>query len=155
MRKYFSGCMGFILLVLLVALAIALAVNQTLDSAGEYERAKGDAESQVITAHGLASLNRAEAALLRSEATLLRAEAFVVRMHSILPYTVLGVMGLFGLSLLALALAVIVRQPASRPVVERQIVFLPGPNTPRRDVWQLMDKGTEIIAIPREKIEHG
>lgn len=120
----------FGLVIILAKTLSELADNQAAETRARaalvYER--GQAESTIIRAQAQARLDSAQAS--------------AITMSAALPWGVLGVLGLLGLALVALAIAIVVMsfnkamQPP--PIVERQILLLPGPETQRRDVWRLM-----------------
>lgn len=101
--------------------AILFLAGQYNQSAAERELAEGRARAMVIEAQGQARLDTATAAAVTSVAML--------------PWGVLAVLGLLGLATIALVALLVIHRPAPH-LIERQIIYLPSPGTPRRIAWQ-------------------
>ena len=132
-----------VLLLICFALGVALvfAAGNFQDSAAARERARGEAQAQIIYAQGQAALDRAEASVIR-------AEALTNQMWAALPWAILGVLGLLGLAVVALAFAVAVRpQPPAQ--IETRIFYLPPPNASRRELWRALEEmNRQTVVIP-------
>jgi hypothetical protein len=124
-----------------IGVALVFAAGSFQDGAAARERARGEAEAQIIYAQG-------QAAMVRAEASVIRAEALTNQMWTALPWAILGVLGLLGLAVVALAFAVAVR-PRPPAQIETRIFYLPPPNASRREIWQALEEmNRQTVVIP-------
>lgn len=131
---------------LILVNSIADRETKRINAQANLAYSRGQAESMIVRAHGIASLDRAEAAAIR-------AEAFTAKMLSMLPYAVLAVLAVLGLAVVALAFVIVSKRAGpgwNQPqIIERQIVYLPPPNMARRDIWRLMSHtGSDAMIVP-------
>jgi len=153
--KELAGGLG---VVLVLTIGLVMATGWTSEKASRLEYAKGQAQALVISAEAQASLSRAEAAMIRAEAVttevmaraeaakmgiLARTEATQLLMMSGIPWAVLFVVSLLGLCVMGLLALAIVRRPvvvhAPPQIIERQIIYLPRPETPRMEILKALD----------------
>lgn len=124
---------------IIVVFGLVIILAKVLSELADSQAAETRARAELVYERG-----QAEATIMRAQgqARLDAAQAGAITMSAALPWGVLGTLGLLGLALSALAMAIVVMsfnkamQPP--PIVERQIILLPGPDTARRDVWRLM-----------------
>jgi hypothetical protein len=137
-----KGCLIPLVVIALLAL-LAFGIGYASDQAGEaaYQQAQG--EALVIRA--------------QAEARLTAATAQAITTAALLPWGVLLVLGVLGMSIVALSAAIVVTRPRQQPpqIIERQILYLPPPGQPRRDTWQALsaEKFISLECIQKNKNE--
>jgi hypothetical protein len=132
---------GLLLICFALGVALVFAAGNFQDSVANRERARGEAQAQVLYAQGQASLNRAEAAVIRAEAT-------TATMYAALPWAVLAVLGLLGLAVVSLAF-VIVARPRQPERIETHILYLPPPHVSRQEIWRALEEmNRQTVVIP-------
>ena len=145
MKQQATGCTVAIIICLTLAAVIYLAAGWASDKAADYERARGDAQAQMVYAQGQAALNRAEAraietqASAQAQATMINALAATA--HIGLAWGVLALVLCAGAGLFVLALAIINRPYQAAPaatIIERHVYYLPAPGQSRREMWQVL-----------------
>ncbi len=103
----------------------AQAERERAEAEAEVTRAQAEAEAKRIAAQGQARLDSAQAAIITTAANT---QATIAKMQAGLPWAILGVLGILGLAIVALAFTVVARSVTSPPpqqIVERQIFLLP------------------------------
>lgn len=146
----------FILLAICIALAVLLvaAMGWASDRAAKAQLAEGQARALVIEARADYQERVAQA---NSQARINAAAANAVMMTAAVPWGVLSLLGCFGLGVVILGLALIVRRPMADPpplrVIERQVVYLPAPGQRRGEVWQILSAPARAPLI--EEVKHG
>jgi hypothetical protein len=141
--------------IFIIGLLLTIILVYTLDSLAGSEARKVNAQANLAYAQG-----QAEAMVLRAQAEsrLHTAQAVAITSASLLPWSVLAILGLLGLAVVALCVVVVVRRPQAAPpvLIERRIVYLPAPVQSRREVWQALgDMRNESILseAPRRELE--
>lgn len=120
---------GSLVLVLILVLGLTVAAGWANDRAADAAWARGQAEAAVI---------RAET------------EANVRVLYAALPWGVLGALSILGLSIVALAGAIVWRQRPRPHIISREIVYLPPPGQRRLQTWQIITGRGEMITLPAE-----
>ncbi len=114
-----NNAAGLLVLFGVVILSIVLAgavlfsnISESRQAAAQYEIARGNAEAAIIRA--------------QAQAQAERVQGLILLMYGSLPFGVLLIVGLLGLSVIALAVVVAVR-PRPQPNVEQQVIYLMAP----------------------------
>lgn len=127
----FNSWLTLILMLLIVLFYIVARVS---DSVTRYEYAR----AVTIEADG-----RARAAVIQAQAEsrLHSAQAGATIAAVMLPYMVLGILGILGLATVVLG-AIILYSPrlVRPPIIERQIIYLPAPGQRRAEFWQALSE---------------
>lgn len=148
-------------LLALTALCIALAgllvwaMGWASDQTARAVLADGQARALVIEARADYAERVSQA---NSQARLNAAAATAALMTAAIPWGGLSLLACFGVAVVVLGLAFIVRRPVSAPpqIIERQIVYLPPPGQVRRETWLALsgDRST-VIKQPTEQLKGG
>lgn len=109
----------------------------------EYTRAAN--EAMVIRAQSQAALNSAQA----SQANAI---AFSMTMMTLVPWGVLFAVSLLGMGILGLVLTLGYFRHTEQ--MRPQIVYLPNPELPRREVWNSLSASRDIIQIEPTSVLH-
>jgi hypothetical protein len=139
MRKFLAG----LVILFILGLLLVWGLNQLFNAASEQTYAEAAREE----AYG-----RAEAMIIhaQAESRLSAAQAVAATSAAMLPWGVLGVLGLLGLAVVALALVLALRQPAGTAgrssLPSPIIVYLPAPDQPRRQVWQVLSRPDQLLS---------
>lgn len=119
--------MWFVLIILLVIL-IPFGISSC-----------SEAKSRLV-------VSQAQADAIRWEA---QARATATTIAATTPVIVYGGVFIVSLAVVALGIVAVVKHKATAPppqIIERQIVYLPPPNQPRRDTWRVL---TSAAALPK------
>ena len=147
MAKILFGSIG--IFVLFVVFLLAVASGQ--DGAAKIEYARGQAASQIILASGQAEAMsiraQAESALAHAQASQANALAFGIMMVSLTPWAILFTVSMLGFAVLGLLgyLGYLRHTQVQQPMP--QIVYLPRPDLPRREVWKALEEGRKDIVV--------
>lgn len=136
----------FLGIVIVSIVAMLILMNILSDKAIQMEReqtrqiyAHGQSQSMIIQA-------QAESRLHSAQATAVIMTSFSM---SLLPWGALTVASLFGLSIVALFGMMALKRMEQPHIIERQIVYLPAPEIPRREVWRQLSEIKEKVVIER------
>lgn len=145
--------LGMWLLVVAAFVVLALVVGtQFNESAANKEYARGQSRAMVIEAQGQNRLDTAQAQSIETNAQaqsrLTAATAQTMIMAVLLPYAIVGGLGVLGIIVLFMVFYHL-SKPQSVPQIERQIVYVLQPGqTPRMFYTQL---NREEIYLGRER----
>lgn len=103
------------------------------------EYTRGEIQANLIRAQSQAALNSAQA----SQAHAL---AFSITMMSLIPWGVLFTVSLLGLAIVGLVFVLGYFRHIERTTpYPQQIVYLPPPDLPRREVWNALSSGDYVL----------
>lgn len=136
-----TGCALLFLVALLLSVALLWAFSTAADSASR----QTDARANLEYARGQAQAMVIEA---QAESRLHSAQAWAITAAAIIPFLALAIVGLLGLAIVALSIALTFRPKQPEQV---QVLYLPPPQVPRREIWQAMVEIREALLVEGRK----
>jgi hypothetical protein len=147
-----TGCAIMFLIGLGLVVILAVALGYANDSATR----QANAQANLELAQGRARAMIIEA---QAESRLHSAQAWAITAGAIIPFLALAIVGLLGLSIVALA-SVIATRPRQLPpqLPTFTIMYLPPPQATRRELWQMITEHKPVLIeagrITRENYDH-
>ena len=155
---------AFILTVIACGIVGLILVNIASDNMislngpqANLEIARGQSRAMVIDAQTQSSIERSEMRIREIDANtqsqisknLAHSALFTAMSFAMLPYGILALLGVLGLSIIALLTMVIVFRMKQKPVIHtietKTVIYLPSPNVSRHEMWRMIAQQKPLL----------